>query len=601
MLYVADFETSKENNKTWLWAWGITQIGNVQHFKHGNHLSDFLAWCEQGKENKTVYFHNLRFDGEFIFHYLLTNGFEYSEKKYDRTFNCIISQQGAFYKIEVIFRKIGKKFKKVTFLDSLKKLPMPVAKIGKAFGLPMSKGDIDHDIVRYPDHVITDVELDYLKRDVQVVAMALGIQMEQNLDRMTIGSDTMHDFKSGLAGGDIKKGKKLFERYFPVLPLDMDNQIRPAYRGGYTYANPKYIGEDIGSGIVMDINSMYPWAMRYKDLPYAMPIPFKGKYETDEQYPLYIQRIYCEFTLKKGYLPTIQIKNSNRYKATEYLTTNVDKMGNFEPTEITLTNVDLELFVTHYDVIIHEYVDGFKFKSCNGMFNRYIDHWMAIKEKATLEKNEGMRTLAKLMLNNLYGKFGTNPDVTGRFPELQDDSSIKLVDKDEEISKPVYTAMASFITSWCRDNIIRSAQSVYDQFLYADTDSLHLMGTVLPNLDIHPTRLGAWDHENTFKRARYLRAKTYIEEILKEDGSTKLDIKCAGMPDNVKKFVTWENFHPVKECMFMPARDGYYYGKLTPSHVEGGQILEPIYFTVKGGLLTEEEMNEDEVLFYGEL
>src|SRR5690606_16347117 len=137
-----------------------------------------MDWCRKGKVNKTVYFHNLRFDGEFLFHYLLSQGFTYSDKKESNTFNCIISGQGQFYSIEVVFKKMNKKLKKVTFLDSNKKLPMPVAGVAKAFGLSMSKGDIDHDIVRPVGHVMTDEELDYLKRDVQIVAMALGIQME---------------------------------------------------------------------------------------------------------------------------------------------------------------------------------------------------------------------------------------------------------------------------------------------------------------------------------------------------------------------------------------------------------------------------------------
>src|SRR5690554_4038312 len=136
-MYVADLETSKINNETWVWAWGFCEIGNIDNFQYGSTMDEFMNWCRKGKENKTVYFHNLRFDGEFIFHYLLTHGFTHSDKKEENTFNCIISGQGQFYSIEVIFKKMSKKVKKVTFLDSNKKLPFPVAKIGKAFGLEM--------------------------------------------------------------------------------------------------------------------------------------------------------------------------------------------------------------------------------------------------------------------------------------------------------------------------------------------------------------------------------------------------------------------------------------------------------------------------------
>lgn len=565
-MFVADFETTKEpDGSTRVWAFGHCEIGNVDNFDYGTDIDSFLKWCKKGRENKTVYFHNLRFDGEFLFHYLLSNGFEYSEKPKDKSFNCIISSDGQFYQIKVTFKKLNKRSNSVTFLDSHKKLPFPVKTVAKVFGLPILKGDIDHDIYRPVGHVITPDELEYLKHDVQIVAMALGVQMEQELDRMTIGGDAMHDFKAGLAGGDIKRGRKLFERYFPIFPLHIHNQMKPSYKGGFTYANPIHTGKDIDKGVVFDINSMYPWAMYTKNLPYGMPIYYKGEYKYDEGMPLYIQRIFCTFTLKEGHIPTIQIKENNRYKATEYLTSNIDKMGNDEPVELVLTNVDLELFLEHYIVEDIEYLDGYKFKSCCGMFNRYIDHWMKVKIDAEETGNEGLRTLAKLMLNNLYGKFGTNPDITGRYPVLQEDGSIGYDLHDPEFTDPVYIPMASFITAYCRDNIIRSAQNVYDRFIYADTDSLHLIGEEMPPLHIHKTELGAWKHESTFTRARFLRAKTYVEDI---DG--ELHVKCAGMPDNVKELVTWDNFHMGLSL----------HGKLTPKHVKGGVILEPINFTI---------------------
>ena len=127
--------------------------------------------------------------------------------------------------------------------------------------------------------------------------------------------------------------------------------------------------------------------------------------------------------------------------------------------------------------------------------------------------------------------------------------------------------MASFITAWARYKTITSAQSVYERFIYADTDSLHLVGTDLPeNLEIDPTKLGAWKHESTFTRARFIRQKTYMEEI---DG--KINITCAGMPKQCYSHVTWENF-----------REGNSFeGKLMPKRVVGGIVLTETDFTIK--------------------
>ena len=345
----------------------------------------------------------------------------------------------------------------------------------------------------------------------------------------------------------------------------IDSDIRQAYRGGFTYCNPKYKGLDVAAGSVYDVNSLYPFVMYGKLLPFGYPVVFKDKYEKDIFHPLYIQGLYCDFELKKGHIPTLQLKNNLAFIPTQYI-----ESSNFEPQHLFLTNVDLKLFFEHYHVTVYEWRGGLKFRGAVEMFKEYIDYWMNIKENST----GAVRENAKLMLNNLYGKFGSNPDVTGKYPVLKD-GIVEYHDKEEEIKAPVYTALACFVTSYARDYTIRHAQKHYDRFIYADTDSLHLEGLECPSLDIHKTKLGWWKHEGNFEKARFIRAKTYIEEI---DG--ELMIACAGMPENVKKSVTWDNFRPIDRSMLLPCRDGHFYGKLLPKRVDGGVILEPTEFTI---------------------
>ena len=563
--YVADFETTVEEDKTRVWAFGHCEIGNVDNFHYGNNMEDFILWCRTGK-NKMVYFHNLRFDGEFIIYWLLTNGYTYSKKKESKTFNAIISSAAAFYQIEIIFEKKNKKYRKVTIRDSHKKLPFSVDQIGTAFKLPVKKVEVTPDfyaLERAPGHELTPFEIEYLKADVLVVALALGIQFDQELDRMTIGSDALHNYKKILGGGDKKAGEKVFARDFPVLPLAIDMDIRHAYKGGFTYLLDRYAGKDIGTGIVYDINSLYPAVMYYEQLPYGMPIAFLGEYQHDDFYPLFIQRLTCTFELKPEHIPTIQIKHGGRYTSTEYLKSSRDTLGNDEVT-LVLTSVDLKLFFEHYDVSVIAYEGGWKFKQCQAAFNEYIEHWTAVKVSNSKEKN-ALYNLAKLMLNNLYGKFSTNPDVTGKFPYLNAGGAVSYSLAEAELSSPVYTAMGAFITAYARDKTIRTAQKVYDRFIYADTDSIHLVGDAVPDIDIHDSEIGKWACEGVFSKGRFLRAKTYIEVM---DG--ELHVTCAGMPDNVKEGVTWDNFH---QGLSLP-------GKLMPKHVPGGILLNPVNFTI---------------------
>lgn len=572
--YICDFETTTDENDCRVWLWGSVDVDNDSVLKYDNSMESFIAWCESTCE--IGYFHNLRFDGEFIINWLLHNGYKYSDSGRAKTFTGLVSDMGQWYSLDICFgytETKKRKKKHMVLYDSLKKLPFPVKVIAKAFGLDVMKGEIDYHAFRDTDHQADDEELAYLKNDVQIVARALKTQLDQGLKKMTNGSDAFGDFVATISTSQ-------FNNYFPVLSLEIDSLLRKAYRGGFTWLNPVYEDKDVGEGIVFDVNSLYPSQMMYRELPVGMPVLFEGRYVEDERYPLWIQEINVMFEVKKDHIPTIQIKGSRWFQGNEYLDSSEGLM-----VKLFVTNIDMELIEKHYDLLAIEYVQGWKFQKRKGIFDTYINKWMYVKMTETGAK----KTLAKLMLNSLYGKFATNPDITGKIPYLKPDGStgwrkangewekdektgeIKWVLKEhlKEYRDPVYTAMGIFITSWARYTTISAAQLCFpERLIYCDTDSIHLTGTEIPDVIkdiVDPNKLGYWKHESTFERARFIRQKTYVEQI---DG--KLDVKCAGMPDACKKNVTWDNFH----VGFTST------GKLLPKRVKGGVVLVDTEFTI---------------------
>lgn len=557
-MYVADFETTTDVNDCRVWAWGLVEIGNLDSFEYGNSIESFFERMEQlAKKNETVYFHNLAFDGEFILAHALSNGFRHVCRRKeidDKTITTLISDKGVFYSIELIFKKFKTRLHHVTFRDSLKVIPMKVEQAAKAYGLELRKLHIDYDEYRAIGHELTPEEIDYLKCDVLIVAQVLEKQFNEGMTRMTTASNALHDYKNII-------GLRNFERWFPEPDYDAD--IRQSYKGGFTYANPMFTNQEIGQGLVFDVNSLYPSVMYNRPMPYGEPIFFTGKYKPDRLYDLYVQNIVCNFELKPNHIPTIQIKNLPGFLPTEYLTSSKG-----EDIPLCLTNVDLELFFEHYNVYNLEYDCGWKFKSSTILFKDYIDKWYKIKEQATIDKNPGLRTISKLYLNSLYGRFALNPVTQSKIPYLADDGHIGYRFGDKELRKPLYIPVGTFITAWARHTTISAAQTVYDRFLYADTDSLHLIGTDIPStLDVDNTRLGAWKLESTFDRAKFIRAKTYVEDI-----NGELKVTCAGLPEYLHEQVTFDNFAPMVE----------YFGKLKPTHVPGGIVLTPSPFTLRG-------------------
>ena len=173
--YVADFETTTKLDDCRVWGWGLVDIEDHTRIKVGQDIDEFMRDLEMLHGSK-VFFHNLGFDVSFIFDWLLNNGFEYSDKKRNKTFSAIISETNTIYSVEIIYKRYGKSLKKVVLQDSLKKLPYPVSVIAKAYGLEIAKGEIDYTLDRPVGWVITPEEVEYIKLYIQVVAQALKYQ-----------------------------------------------------------------------------------------------------------------------------------------------------------------------------------------------------------------------------------------------------------------------------------------------------------------------------------------------------------------------------------------------------------------------------------------
>lgn len=572
--FSCDFEATTDINDCRVWAYGWMEIGNRKNYDIGNNLDDFMMWCE--KTQGDLYFHNLKYDGSFIIWWLLNNGFRYDEDGGAGTFKTVISRMNEWYMIDICYGYKGKKKLHTVMYDSYKKLPFKVKDIAKSFKLDIRKGEIDYKKYRPPGHEITEEEKAYILNDIEIMAIALEIQFEQGLKKMTIGSDSLNGYKSIISS-------KRFKNLFPIVNLSLNKELRKAYRGGFTWLNERFEEKEIGEGIVMDVNSQYPAQMYTKPLPYGLPIPFEGQYEKDENYPLYIQHIRCEFEIKEKKIPTIQLKKNIYFRGNEYL-----KNSKNEIVDLYVTNIDLELILEHYNLYNVTYVQGWKFKAATGLFNEYINKWMYVKTHETGAK----RLLAKLMLNSLYGKFPTNPDVTGRIPYLKDNGVLGFKTGEETFRDPIYTPMGVFITSWARYNTITTAQKCYDRIIYCDTDSIHLVGTEIPESIkdiVDDDKLGYWAHEGTFKRAKYVRQKTYIQELyakeIEKDGekiivpcppeeatTVKKKVVCAGMQDAVKEMVTFDDF---KKGFTVENK------RLIPKQVKGGVVLVEGPFSIK--------------------
>lgn len=597
LCYAGDFETTTDENDARVWAFSMCNVDDPSEFIYGNSIDEFFDVCADYLHNYKIWFHNLKFDGVWIISYLLSHGYTWIADKKDKadyTFTTLIGNMGQFYSIVVYFKVNKHHTNKVEIYDSLKLFPnFSVEKIAKAFNLPIQKLKIDYHKYRPVGWELTDEEIAYIRNDVEIVARALKEMFNRGLTKMTIASNAINNYRNSFKG---------FRRRYPLLPLEIDKDIRKSYRGGFTYVNDVWKEKPVGKGIVLDVNSLYPSCMSSPyPIPFGQPILFEGKYEEDFIYPLYIQSFTCSFDIKPGKIPSVQIRNSLSFIPNEYV-----KSTKGERVTLYLTKPDFELFQEQYNYYDMEYNGGWKFMKGIGDFDKYIQYWTDQKIKAGKEGNQPLRTISKLMLNSLYGKLGSSGESKQKIPYLTKDGVVNFTLSEKEERDTLYVAAASYITSYGRNRTIRTAQAIRDftlkkygedRWYYCDTDSCHAtlsdedLEELKDIIKIDDYKLGYWAKEAEFERAFYIRQKCYIEEI-----NGKVNVTVAGLPSYLAPLITFDNFKKGFTTEGMshddiiklaikngasPDEIGAIHHKLTYKYVKGGVILADTDFTIK--------------------
>lgn len=548
--FIADFETIDRDGKQAVWLWNTTHIKTLKH-TYGYNIESFMDFINSIEFACDIYFHNLKFDGSYIMDFLIKNGYVLNDTRKTACiargeFNTLITEFGQMFKITI--RNKNNVF--INFYDSLKLLPMSASKLAKDFQLEETKGTIDYYKKRPDGYIATEKELEYCQNDCIIIAKCMKTMLNFGFDKMTISSCAYNEFKKSIS-------KQQYSEYFGEwereCTLELDKSIRAAYRGGFCLPNEDYIGKTIKQPVYYnDVNSLYPWVMRTCKLPYGMPVEFEGEYETDEKYPYYVQKIRVDMSVKKNGIPcilwqhatiipgiTITEANAKRQHSNYIYDTCDQAYGNM--IELTVTNFDLDLIYKNYNIYGIEFLGGWKFMAKYDTFNSYIDRFYRMKEKATKDDNGAIRTIAKLFLNSLYGKFGQNPERRRKLPYYDESEKCVKYKKGElEIVKKFnYLPIAIFVTAQARYKVVTDILKIGKKnWIYTDTDSIVTL-IPLPNDMKHETKLGKYKVEHIFKKFKVLSQKTYFGITLKN----KNIVAIAGCKKEATKGLSFGKFN----------------------------------------------------------
>lgn len=528
LIYCADFETTsfaqyQVEGCTRVYLWKLMGVDNLID-QIGINLDSFIEFvkslgcCE-------IYFHNLSFDGEFILWWLLENEYTYDEEiKSDKTFKSIIDETGSIYSITIRHSQ-----KIITELKcSYKLFPKSIKEIGELVGIEKLNETHDYNEIKNYHSVeeLPEEEIKYITNDVRIMVELIKYLQEKGVKGITMSTSAYKNWlqdKYSLCKNQMKK-----DTNDEIVEI-----VRKSYRGGITKVNQKYAGLEFNDVISFDVNSLYPSVMYENPMPVGEGKIYKSVEEgrLDNRH-LFIVVAFVQYAKVRNGQHAFIGNTSGFSYAKKY--SYDDELNN---KMLYLWLDEFNLFKLVYDAQ-YEILKVVGWKKANYVFKDYIDRWYEVKKNA---KNDVERSLAKLMLNSLYGKFGMNDSRITKLPVAIDEKIIYHT--MENNTTYYYKEVASYITSKARCKLASFMNRCGDNFLYCDTDSVYYIGHEIPEVFkdvVDAKKLGYWKYEGHYTRFKALKAKCYLKQL--DDGT--IERRIAGCPKECAELINFDNFAP---------------------------------------------------------
>jgi hypothetical protein len=433
------------------------------------------------EKNIIVYAHN---GGKFDYHFLLP----YLE---------------AFDDVKIINGRLAQfRIGRAEFRDSMNILPVALKhmEIVDASGNVAKKQEFDYALMeeseRYKPEVWEKI-IDYLRDDCVTLYEAIAAFQGQYGRHLT------------QAGAAMAQWKKISGEIVPESDAEYFSKFADYYYGGRVQCFKQGIVDQDFS--VFDINSAYPYAMLDRHA-YGITYSEAGGEDLTRNRA---QAFFHIRTTSHGAFPF-------RTK------TGLEFPNDGETREFRITGWELiaaEETNTAGDYVVLGVIYHDNLKS----FSEYIDLFYQRRMTAKATGDKAGDLFAKLLMNSLYGKFGSNPENYANFCILPPEELSNLIDPENDYQfsgelgcwllaekglnddekRHYNVATAASITGYVRAFLWRAiCKTGIDRVLYCDTDSIATTdeGNALDT----GKSLGQWKHEGEFCKAGIAGKKLYI-------------------------------------------------------------------------------------------
>ena len=491
------------------------------------------------KNTLFVYVHNLDFD--FLF---LLNPFLRMPERY-RIYPIIVGSR--IIKVSVLKKEKCKEKIQYRTLVEFRNTFCLISKSLKKIGQEIGFEKLSNDFETINEGLITEKDIEYCKRDNQVVVKLLetwyktmrkiGLNLELEKISLTSASSAFKLFKAIHSEERFNPNTKKKEKFCPWIldSMEMNKEFRDFYFGGRTEVFDFNLIENVD---YYDINSLYPYVMSrlvMKKPPYygvqsesEMVEAFAYELivdESEQQIPIFPQRI-------NGKVCFTAMKEKHVFCFTE----------------------ELEYLKT--EKIPYKIVKAWISRSEWEKPFEYIAKLYDLRKEL---ENEGQKALAgsiKIIMNSTYGRFALQTERehleieefrkehVENYTDIYRD--LGVIKEREEIVAEINVVMACKITALARLEITKKAREITKngyKIYYMDTDSL-----VVSHGSIEESKeLGGFKIEKKFDWFQGISAKDYTGQ---ENGKKMFKTKGSRI-DSFKEYLKYHseglmNIRPIK-------------------------------------------------------
>ena len=342
---------------------------------------------------------------------------------------------------------------------------------------------------------------------------------------------------------------------FPdVTYKQLEYKIREAYYGGRTEVFTPHLKNNFGkvSGYYYDVNSLYPYVCYDNEYPIGVP-----EFYTDKNTMSYRWRIWCKYHKGLGFLKCKVFVPKQKIPP---LPSRLDKLcfltGYIEG---SWTFVELEYAIKNCGVRIIEMEEMIFFKYTHKVYKNFIGVFSELKEKASEQKNNALRTFTKLIMNTAYGwtcmsrDDKTELDYIEKYEKYRDDGRLISVNKNLgfcEVKSIVRTEtiqvqIGAYVTSYARLVLLDALrkQSEKGEIYYCDTDSIVCSSPMDAEM-VDKYVLGKWDLEKEVVEGLFLQPKLYSVITPEET-----EYKFKGVTKERQKSFTFEFYEGIYKAL----------------------------------------------------